>query len=107
LDTAQRTLARIARQSDFDRIAAVIDEYPPGTPGPFHLFGWVGRIKTVKAKQFALRHLANPEYRAMAIEALGDQKATGVRREVAKYLDDEDEAVRTQARAALERLPVE
>jgi hypothetical protein len=104
LEAAGFALAEIAERSDFPRVAAVIRS-ERDFPTKSVLVRWIGRIKTEEAKELAVSQLAAPATRIPAMRALVQQRATGVREAVAKYLDDEHEVFRKEAAKTLGKLP--
>ncbi|MGY0497378.1 HEAT repeat domain-containing protein [Nocardia sp. FBN12] len=101
---AGSALATIAERGDFDLVVTLISEQPLGHPVIAALLRFIGRQKTLRAKDIALAHLEHPHTRNFAIDALGQMKATGVRAVIESYLDDPDPYTRNQARKALARL---
>jgi hypothetical protein len=104
LEAAGFALAEIAERSDFPRIAALIRS-ERDFPTKSVLVRWIGRIKTDAAKELALSQLTAPATRIPAMRALVQQRATGAREAVAKYLDDEHEVFRAEAAKTLDKLP--
>lgn len=104
LEAAGFALAKICERSDFPRIAALI-RAERDFPTKSVLVQWIGQIKTDEAKELAVSQLPNPATRIPAMKALVRQRATGVRDAVAKYLDDEHEIFRKEARKTLDKLP--
>jgi hypothetical protein len=94
LEAAGFALAEIAERSDFPRVAAVIRS-DRDFPTKSVLVRWIGRVS----------QLAAPATRIPAMRALVQQRATGVREAVAKYLDDEHEVFRKEAAKTLGKLP--
>lgn len=101
---AGSALSTIADPSDFDLVAALICEQPPGDPAIAALLRFIGRHTTPEAKDIALAHLEHPHTRNFAIEALGQMKAPGARTVIESYLDDPDPYTREQATKALAKL---
>jgi hypothetical protein len=97
-------LARVCDRSDFPRVAALI-RAERDFPTKSELVRWLGRIKTDEAKELAVSQLAAPGTRIPAMRALVQQRATGVRDAVAKYLDNEHEVFRKEAQKTLDKLP--
>jgi hypothetical protein len=104
LEVAGFALAKISERSDFPRIAALI-RAERDFPSKSELVRWIGRIKTDEAKELAVSQLAAPATRIQAMRALVQQRATGVRDAVAKYLDNEHEVFRKEAAKTLDKLP--
>lgn len=104
LEAAGFALAKICEPSDFPRIAALIRS-ERDFPTKSVLVEWLGQIKTDEAKELAVSQLPYPASRIPAMKALVRQRATGVRDAVAKYLDDEHEIFRKEARKTLDKLP--
>lgn len=98
-------LATTAESSDFDLVATVISEQPPGDVVIAALMRFIGRHPTPAAKEIALAHLEHPHTRNFAIEALGQMKAPGVRALIQPYLVDSDAYTRDEAKKAIARLP--
>jgi hypothetical protein len=95
-------LSRICDRSDFPRVAELLRSGRDFTTKS-RLVRWLGRIKTDEAKQLAVSFLDDRRTRDCAMAALVQQRATGVREAVAKYLDDED--WRKQTQKMLDKLP--
>ncbi|OBA61219.1 hypothetical protein A5647_11525 [Mycobacterium sp. 1100029.7] len=106
LEAAGFALAQVADRSDFPRVAALIRS-ERDFPTKSQLVRWLGQFKTDEAKELAVSQLPNPRTRSAAMSALVRQKATGVRDAVAKYLDNEHEVFRKEARKTLDKLPEE
>lgn len=104
LEAAGFALAEICERSDFPRVAALIRS-ERDFPTKSVLVQWIGKFKTEEAKELAVSQLSNPGTRIPAMRALVRQRATGVRDAVAKYLDDEHEVFRKEARKTLDKLP--
>lgn len=104
LEAAGFALAEICERSDFPRVADLI-RADRDFPTKSVLVQWLGQIKTDEAKELAVSQLSKPATRIPAMRALVRQKASGVRDAVAKYLDDEHEIFRKEARKTLDKLP--
>ncbi|MGV0625357.1 HEAT repeat domain-containing protein [Mycolicibacter minnesotensis] len=112
LSLAVWALTPLLERQDFPRVMELMRRRPPGAdawdPGwwpPADFVLWLGKIKNDEAKQFLVEQLANQRNRKEALRALGQQRATGVRDAVAKYLDDEHEVFRKEAAKTLAKLP--
>jgi hypothetical protein len=104
LEVAGFALAKICDPSDFPRVAALI-RAERDFPTKSELVRWIGRIKTDEAKELAVSQLAAPGTRIQAMRALVQQRATGVRDAVARYLDNEHAVFRKEAQKTLDKLP--
>lgn len=104
LEAAGFALAEICERSDFPRVADLI-RADRDFPTKSVLVQWLGQIKTDEAKELAVSQLSKPATRIPAMRALVRQKASGVRDAVAKYLNDEHEIFRKEARKTLDKLP--
>ncbi|WP_136624798.1 HEAT repeat domain-containing protein [Mycobacterium attenuatum] len=104
LEVTGFALAQVCDRSDFPRVAALIRS-ERDFPTKSDLVRWLGQFKTEEAKQLVVSQLRDPGTRIDAMAALVRQRATGVREEVAKYLNDEHEYWRKEAQKTLDKLP--
>ncbi|MCV7385100.1 HEAT repeat domain-containing protein [Mycolicibacter longobardus] len=114
LSVTVQALVPLLEREDFPRVKELLRFRPPGAdawdPGwwpPGELVRWLGKIKDDEAKQLALEQLGNERNRIEAMRALAQQRATGVRDAVARYLDDEHQVFRKEAAKTLAKLPDE
>ncbi|ORB85191.1 hypothetical protein B1987_16925 [Mycobacterium kansasii] len=104
LEATGFALAQVCDRSDFPRVAALIRS-ERDFPTKSDLVRWLGQFKTEEAKQLVVSQLRDPGTRTDAMAALVRQRATGVREEVAKYLNDQHEYWRKEAQKTLDKLP--
>jgi len=100
-------LAEAAERQDLPRVIGLLDSADTDILAKATLTKWLGRFKTNEAIQATVRQLAHRTTAIAAMRALVRQKATGVRADVAKYLDDEHEVFRKEAQKTLDKLPAD
>jgi hypothetical protein len=105
--TAAFALAETAERQDVPRVIDLLDSPHTDILAKATLTKWLGRFKTDEAIQATVRQLAHRTTAMAAMRALVRQKATGVRADVATYLDDEHEVFRKEARKTLDKLPAD
>jgi hypothetical protein len=105
--TTAFALAEAAESQDVPRVIDLLDSADTDILAKATLTKWLGRFKTDEAIQATARQLTHRTTAIPAMRALVRQKATGVRADVAKYLDDEHEVFRKEAQKTLDKLPAE
>jgi hypothetical protein len=100
-------LVKAAERQDLPRMIELLDSPDTDIVAKGLLTPWLGKFKTPEAIEAARRQLGHPSTAIPAMRALVRQKATGVRADVAKYLDDEHEVFRKEAQKTLDKLPAD
>lgn len=101
---AATAIAHLARTPDFDLIATLLDEQPPGDQTRNALLTYIARQHDPRARDIAGAHLDHPHTRAAAIDALTRMRATDTRTLIEPYRDDPDPYIRQRAARALAKL---
>lgn len=102
---AALSLVTVTERSDFDLIAGLVREQPPGDDVITALLRYIGRHRTPEARAIAVEHLDHPNTRNAAIAALAAMKAPGVRHLVQPLTTDPDPYTSKRATQALNSLP--
>lgn len=100
-------LVKAAERQDLPRMIELLDSPDTDIVAKGLLTPWLGKFKTPEAIEAARRQLGHPSTAIPAMRVLVRQKATGVRHDVAKYLDDEHEVFRKEAQKTLDKLPAD
>jgi hypothetical protein len=100
-------LAATCEEQDLPRVIALLADPNVSIRAKGTLTKWLGRFKSEDAIRAAVGQLGHPSTAIPAMRALVRQKATGVRADVAKYLDNEHEVFRKEAQKTLDKLPAD
>ncbi|MFC8530387.1 HEAT repeat domain-containing protein [Nocardia sp. NPDC057227] len=101
---AATAIADLARPTDFDLVATLLDEQPPGEQTRNALLTYIARQGDPRARDIAAAHLHHPDTRAAAIDALTRLRAPDATPLIEPYRNDPDPYVRQRAIRALEKL---
>jgi hypothetical protein len=107
LHVTAHALVKAAERQDLPRMIGLLDSPDTDIVAKGLLTPWLDKFKTPDAIEAARRQLGNRSTAIPAMRTLLRQKATGVRADVAKYLDNEHEVFRKEAQKTLDKLPAD
>jgi hypothetical protein len=107
LHVTAHALVKAAESQDLPRIIELLDSPDTDIVAKGLLTPWLGKFKTPDAIEAARRQLGHRSTAIPAMRTLVRQKATGVRDDVAKYLENEHEVFRKEAQKTLDKLPAD